>query len=390
MATVKRDYYEVLGVRRDASPDDLKRAYRKLAMEYHPDRNQGDKGAEERFKEVGEAYSVLSDPQKRQRYDTFGHTGQQMPDFGPFSFDSAFDLFDMFFGGGRRSGRAAGPRRGADLRMAVDITFEESVFGAKRTVEVPRADTCPECAGSGAAPGITPATCPDCGGSGQVRRAMQSIFGQVVNLTACPRCHGEGRLVDHPCTRCRGRGLVEERKTIEVSIPAGVDSDVQVRVGGEGEAGPRGGPHGDLYLSFRIAPHPQLIRRGQDLVYELPVTVTQAVLGDHITVPTVNGETVVDVAGGHPAGPGHQDRRPRRAPPPHRTAGRPGLHRPGGGSCPPLGPGTQAVRGAGRPGRQAGRGQARLLRPPARLLRARGVTVPSPILDPSGQAVAAG
>ena len=294
MATVKRDYYEVLGVQRDASPEDLKRAYRKLAMEYHPDRNQGDKAAEERFKEVGEAYSVLSDPQKRQRYDAYGHAGQQMPDFGPFSFDSAFDLFDMFFGGGRRPARAAGPQRGADLRMAVDITFEESVFGAKRTVEVPRADTCPECAGNGAAPGTTPATCPDCGGSGQVRRAMQSIFGQVVNVTACPRCHGEGKLVDHPCPRCRGRGLVEERKTIEVSIPAGVDGDVQVRVSGEGEAGPRGGPHGDLYLSFRVAPHPQLIRRGQDLVYELPVTVTQAVLGDRITVPTVNGETVVD------------------------------------------------------------------------------------------------
>jgi molecular chaperone DnaJ len=298
MATVKRDYYEVLGVSRSAGADELKRAYRKLAMEYHPDRNQGDKAAEERFKEVGEAYSVLSDPQKRQRYDAFGHSGQQMPDFGPFSFDSAFDLFDMFFGGGRRSGRGSGPQRGADLRMTVDISFEESVFGAKRTVEVPRAATCTECAGNGAAAGTTPRSCPDCGGSGQVRRAVQSIFGQMVNLTSCPRCHGEGMLVDQPCSRCRGRGLIEERKTIEVSIPPGVDADVQVRVAGEGEAGPRGGPHGDLYLGFRVAPHPQLIRRGQDLVFELPVSVTQAVLGDRITVPTVNGETQVEVPAG--------------------------------------------------------------------------------------------
>ncbi len=298
MATVKRDYYEVLGVQRNAEPEELKRAYRKLAMQYHPDRNPGDKAAEERFKEVGEAYSVLSDPEKRRRYDAFGHAGQQMPDFGNFSFNSAFDLFDMFFGGGRRPSRRAGPQRGADLRMTVDITFEESVFGAKRTVEVPRASTCPDCSGSGAAPGTAPTTCPECGGSGQVRRAMQSIFGQVVNLSACPRCHGEGRVVDKPCPRCRGKGLVDERKTLDVTIPAGVDGDVQVRVAGEGEAGPHGGPPGDLYLGFRVAQHPQLVRRGQDLLYELAITVPQAVLGDHITVPTVQGEAVVEVAPG--------------------------------------------------------------------------------------------
>ena len=282
MATIKRDYYEVLGVQRGATPEELKKSYRKLAMQYHPDRNQGDKVAEERFKEVGEAYSVLSDPQKRQRYDAFGHAGQQAPDFGPFSFDSAFDLFDMFFGGaGRRGARRGGPQRGADLRMVVDITFQESVFGAKRTVEVPRAGTCA-----------------DCGGSGQVRRAVQSIFGQMVNVTACPRCHGEGRIIDTPCPHCRGHGRVDERKTLEVSIPAGVDGDVQVRVPGEGEAGPRGGPPGDLFIGFRVAPHPDLVRRGQDLLYELPISVTQAVLGDSITVPTVDGEAVVEVPAG--------------------------------------------------------------------------------------------
>jgi molecular chaperone DnaJ len=298
MATAKRDYYEVLGVQRRAGAEELKRAYRKLAMQYHPDRNHGDKDAEERFKEVGEAYSVLSDPEKRRRYDTYGHAGDQMPDFGSFSFDSAFDLFDMFFGGGRRTTRRAGPQRGSDLRMSVDISFDESIFGAKRTVEVPRAASCPDCQGSGAAAGTAATSCPDCGGAGQVRRTMQSIFGQVVSATPCPRCRGEGRIIESPCPRCRGRGLVEERKTIEVSIPPGVDTDVQVRVGGEGEAGPRGGPPGDLYISFRIAPHPLLVRRGQDILYELPINVPQAVLGDRISVPTVDGEATVEVPPG--------------------------------------------------------------------------------------------
>ena len=255
MATVKRDYYEVLGVERAASGAELKTAYRKLAMEFHPDRNQGDKQAEERFKEVGEAYSVLSDPQKRQRYDAFGHAANGMPDLGGFSFDSAFDLFDMFFGGGGRR-RQTGPQPGADLRMNVDISFEESVFGASRTVEVPRKGTCPDCSGSGAAPGTQAAQCPDCGGSGQVRRSVQSIFGQMVNVSACPRCHGEGRIVEQPCPTCRGQGRVDERQKLDITIPPGVDEDVTLRYAGQGEAGPRGGHRGDLYVGFRIAPHP--------------------------------------------------------------------------------------------------------------------------------------
>jgi molecular chaperone DnaJ len=295
----KRDYYEVLGVARTCSAEELKRAYRKLAMQYHPDRNQGDKSAEERFKEVGEAYAVLSDPEKRQRYDAFGHAGDQVPDFGGFSFESAFDLFDMFFGGSARGRRGrTGPQRGSDLRMNVEIAFEEAVHGATRTIEVPRADTCPVCKGSGSEAGHSAVTCPQCSGSGQVRRAVQSIFGQVVNVSACPRCHGEGRIVEHPCAQCRGAGRVEARKTLEVQIPAGVDEDMQVRVAGEGEAGPRGGPPGDLYLAFRIKPHQHLERRGLDLVYELPVSVPQAVLGDRITVPTVDGEHTVDLPAG--------------------------------------------------------------------------------------------
>lgn len=299
MATTKRDYYEVLGVAKDATPEELKKAYRKLAMQYHPDRNPGDHSAEEKFKEIGEAYSILSDADKRQRYDTYGHAGQQMPDFGSFSFDSAFDLFDMFFGGGaRRGGRTRGPQRGSDLRMTIDLKFEEAVFGAKRTVEVPRAGTCPDCNGSGAAAGTAHSTCPDCGGAGQIRRSVQSIFGQMVNVVVCPRCEGQGEIIDTPCTKCGGRGRVQEKKTIEVAIPAGVDEDVNVRVAGEGEAGLKGGPYGDLFIGFRIESHTHLIRHGQNLIYELAVSVPQAVLGDKITVPTVDGETTIDLPPG--------------------------------------------------------------------------------------------
>src|ERR1700680_4762403 len=189
MATIKRDYYEVLGVQRDCTPEQLKVAYRKLAMEFHPDRNNGDKAAEEKFKEVGEAYSVLSDPQKRQRYDGLGHGADgAQPDFGNFSCDSPFAVFDMFFGGGGRRRSQTGPQRGDDLRMNIEVTFEEAVFGAKRTVEVPRATQCAECGGSGARPGTSATQCATCGGAGQVRRQMQSIFGQVTNVTTCPAC----------------------------------------------------------------------------------------------------------------------------------------------------------------------------------------------------------
>lgn len=299
MATTKRDYYEVLGVSRGCSQEELKRAYRKLAMQYHPDRNNGDKAAEERFKEIGEAYAVLSDPGKRQRYDAYGHAPEGMPpDFGNFTFDSAFDLFDMFFGGGGRRRGGTGPQRGNDLRMDVELSFEEAVFGSKRTIEVPRATPCSECAGSGARAGTQATQCPTCHGAGQVRRSMQSIFGQVMSTGTCPTCRGEGRVVHDPCPRCHGQGRVEMRHTVEVTIPAGVDEDVTLRLSGEGEVGPRGGAAGDLYVGFRVKPHPQLVRRGQDILYELPVTVTQAVLGDNIVVPTVDGERPVELPAG--------------------------------------------------------------------------------------------
>jgi len=297
MATAKRDYYEVLGVTRNAGPDELKRAYRKLAMKYHPDRNNGDKAAEEHFKEVGEAYSVLSDPDRRQRYDSFGHAAEGFPEAG-FSFDSAFDLFDMFFGGQQRRRGRTGPQHGADLRMSVDITFEEAVFGGTRTIEVPRAGTCEECGGSGARAGSQAIPCVQCGGAGQVRRTMQTVFGQMASVGTCPRCHGEGRVIPDPCPRCRGQGRVEVRHTVEVTIPAGVDEDVSLRLAGEGEVGPRGGPSGDLYLGFRIKAHSQLVRHGQDILLELPVNVSQAVLGDTISVATVEGPRDVQVPPG--------------------------------------------------------------------------------------------
>lgn len=298
MATAKRDYYEVLGVERRCTPEELKKAYRKLAMQYHPDRNPGDPQAEERFKEVGEAYAVLSDTQKRQQYDAFGHSMNGAPDFGAgFGFESAFDLFDMFFGGGRRRART-GPQRGADLRMTVDITLREAVYGATRVIEIPRRDTCPKCDGSGAEPGTSTSTCPQCNGAGQVRRSVQSIFGPVVNVSTCPRCHGEGRVIESLCTQCRGDGLVQTMKRREAQIPPGVDEDIQVRLAGEGEAGPRGGPRGDLFLAFRVEPHPSLVRRGQDLIYELPISVPQAVLGDEIAVPTIDGDHRLQVPAG--------------------------------------------------------------------------------------------
>ncbi len=299
MPKTQRDYYEVLGVGRGADPAELKRAYRKLAMRYHPDRNPGDASAEERFKEVGEAYAVLSDPEKRQRYDTFGHAGAGMPDLGGFGFQSAFDLFDMFFGqgAGGRQGRS-GPPRGADLRLAVTISFEDAIRGVSRTFDVRKPVVCDACEGRGAAPGTRADICPECQGAGQVRRVRQSLLGQMVQVQPCPRCHGEGQVIASPCTACRGAGVVDAQRSIEVSIPAGVDNEMQVRVPGEGAAAPRGGTSGDLFLAITVRPHELLERRGLTLLYECPVTISQAALGDTITVPTVDGPRPVELRPG--------------------------------------------------------------------------------------------
>ncbi|HYS28284.1 MAG TPA: molecular chaperone DnaJ [Candidatus Limnocylindria bacterium] len=295
---IKKDYYDVLGVGRAATQEEIKRAYRKLALQSHPDRHPNDPVAEARFKEINEAYEVLSDGDKRQRYDTFGHAATQgMPGFDFGGFGGVNEIFEMFFG--ERAGRArTGPRPGADLRMDVAISFEEAAFGVERDLTIPRGQACATCKGTGAEAGTSPKTCPDCRGTGQVRRATQSIFGQIVNVTNCPRCRGEGSIIEKPCRDCDGRGQVPGEKTVRVKIPAGVDTGSQMRLSGEGEPGPRGGPSGDLYLEIAVKPHSVLRRNGTDVIYELPISVAQAALGDRIEVPTIDGPSSVTVAPG--------------------------------------------------------------------------------------------
>lgn len=298
---VRRDYYEVLGVARQASAEELKRAFRKIAMDSHPDRNPDDPAAAARFKEASEAYAVLSDPNRRRSYDMFGHAatdfgGGPAVDFTDMPFG---DLFETFFGGGM-GGRARRERstRGDDLRYDMTITFEEAFTGIEKHIEVPRAVTCERCTGSGAEPGTGVETCGTCGGSGQIRRAQQSIFGSVVTATTCPTCGGGGRLLKSPCTECRGQGRVDKTRRLAVKIPAGVDSGSQIRLSGEGEAGIRGGQPGDLYVVLRVKAHPQLARRDKDVIYELRVNMMQAALGDRIEVPTLEGAVEIDIPPG--------------------------------------------------------------------------------------------
>jgi len=295
---IKRDYYEVLGVGRSATQEEIKRAYRKLALQHHPDRNPNNAVAEARFKEINEAYEVLSDDGKRQRYDTFGHAGAQgTPGFDFGGFGGVNDIFEMFFGAAGARQRT-GPRAGPDLRLDLAITFEEAAFGVERELTIPRAQACSTCRGSGAEAGTSPKTCPQCRGTGQVRRASQSIFGQIVNVAACPTCRGEGTVIEKPCRDCGGRGQVPGEKTVRVKIPAGVDTGSQIRLAGEGEPGPRGGPAGDLYLEITVKAHPTLRRHGTDVIYELPVSVAQAALGDRVEVPTIDGPSEITIPAG--------------------------------------------------------------------------------------------
>ncbi len=297
---VKRDYYEVLGVARQASPEELKRAFRKIAMDSHPDRNPGDDAAAARFKEASEAYSVLSDPERRRSYDLFGHSafgaGGPAVDFSDMPFA---DIFDTFFGGGfgARSRRQAS-NRGDDLRYDMTITFEESFTGVEKEVEVTRPVTCEHCSGSGAEPGSGQDTCPGCGGSGEIRRAAQSFFGQVVTRAVCPTCNGAGRILKNPCSECHGQGRVQKAKRLAIRVPPGVDMGSQIRVSGEGEAGLRGGPPGDLYVVLRVKAHPQLARHEQDIIFELRVNIVQAALGDRIEIPTIEGPVEIAIPAG--------------------------------------------------------------------------------------------
>ena len=298
MATT-RDYYDILEVQRGASAEEIKRSYRKLAMQYHPDRNPGNATADAQFRELNEAYGVLSDPGKRNQYDTFGRAGGGAAGFADAFSGAGFgDIFDMFFGnqGGTRA--RTGPRRGNDLRYSLRLTFKEAVFGVQKDIDVPRHDSCATCSGSGAAPGSSPLRCPECNGQGQVRRMSRSIFGQVVNVITCPRCQGEGEVVESPCTTCRGSGRTEVRKRLRVNVPAGVDDGDQVRLNNEGEVGNRGGGHGDLYVAITVEPYPELRRNGRDVYFDLGVSFAQAALGDTIEVPTVDGPVQLEVPGG--------------------------------------------------------------------------------------------
>jgi molecular chaperone DnaJ len=296
---VKRDYYEVLGVDRRCSAEELKVAFRKIAMDSHPDRHPNDAVAHDRFKEASEAYAVLSDPERRRSYDLFGHSAVGAAPAVDFSDMPFADIFDTFFGGGFGArARRERSNRGDDLRYDLAITFEESFTGVEKQIEVPRLATCERCSGSGAEPGTGQETCPGCSGSGQIRRSAQSFFGQVVTTTTCPTCGGAGRLLKNPCAECRGQGRVRKSRQLAVKIPAGVDTGSQIRISGEGEAGVRGGASGDLYVVLRVKPHSQLARHEQDIVYELRVNMVQAALGDRIEIPTLEGLVEIAIPAG--------------------------------------------------------------------------------------------
>ena len=299
MATTERDLYETLGVQRGASDADIKRAFRKLAQQWHPDVNT-EPAAQERFKEINEAYQILSDPDRRQRYDTFGRAGVDgaggagFEGFGGFS-----DIFDAFFGGAAGGGARRGrPQPGADLRYDLRITFDEAVRGVEKEIEFRVLGRCDTCSGSGAKPGTDAVTCPQCEGRGEVRSVRQTMLGQMVNVSACPRCRGEGRIVETPCETCQGDGRTERKQALRVTIPAGIDEGHQIRLTGEGEVGPRGGPPGSLYVAVHVAPHPTLKRDGTELYYEVPISIAQAALGTRISVPTVDGDEEVEIKAG--------------------------------------------------------------------------------------------
>ena len=301
MATTERDLYEVLGVDRRASDAEIKRAFRKLAQQWHPDVSK-DPAAEARFKEASEAYQILSDPDRRQRYDTFGRAGVEgafgaggFEGFGGFS-----DIFDAFFGGatGAGSARRGRPQPGSDLRYDLRITLEEAVRGTEKEIEFRSLGRCETCSGTGAKPGTEPTICPQCEGRGEVRSVRQTMLGQMVNVSACPRCRGEGKIIETPCETCRGDGRTERKRTLRVTIPAGIDEGHQIRLTNEGEVGPRGGAAGSLYVAVHVAPHPTLKRDGTELFYETRISIAQAALGTTLTVPTIEGTEEVEVKPG--------------------------------------------------------------------------------------------
>ena len=309
----KRDYYEVLGIQKGASEDEIKKAYKKLARKYHPDMNPGDKEAEEKFKEVNEANEVLSDPEKKARYDQFGFAGVD-PNYGAgagggaygggFDFGDLGDIFGSFFGGGfggqRRNPNA--PQRGESIRASVSISFTEAAFGCEKSVTIERSEQCPTCKGSGCAPGTTPEICPDCHGSGTVQTRRQTPMGVFASNGPCRKCGGTGRLIHQPCSDCRGSGTVRKRRTIKVNIPAGIDHGQTISLRGQGGAGKNGGPAGDLLITVMVQPHEIFRRDGVDVFCEAPITFTQAALGAELEIPTIDGKVKYSIPEGTQTG----------------------------------------------------------------------------------------
>lgn len=300
-----RDYYDVLGIARNASKDDVKTAFRKLARQYHPDVSQ-EADAEEKFKEINEAYEVLSDDQKRQRYDRFGHAGVQgNAGFGGAAGAAGFeDIFEDFFSSfvGRQNGRRRGPRPGGDIRVDVTIDFEEAAFGVEKEIDYFRLEECEECHGSGAREGSAPITCPECNGSGETRQVRQTFVGSVVRVTTCPRCGGKGHIVEDPCTNCDGSGRKRKQATVSVPIPGGVSDGLRMKIPNEGDVGENGAPTGDLYVVIHVKEHEYFKRRESDIILDLPINVAQAALGDKIMVPTLDGEVEMTIPQGTQTG----------------------------------------------------------------------------------------
>jgi len=300
---VKRDYYEVLGINRNATTAKIKNAFRKLAFKYHPDHNRED-GAEDKFKEINEAYQVLCDPDKRAAYDQFGHSASEGAfgqGFQGFDFGGFGDIFDAFFGRTTTSARQT-PQRGADLQQSLTITLEEAAFGIEKEINILRTEYCSVCKGTGSQPDKQPSRCQECNGSGQVRRTQQSIFGRFTNVATCPACHGEGSIITDPCPQCRGSGKEKHKRSVSVKIPAGVDNSSRIRLSGEGDAGIRGGPPGNLYLDLSIKQHELFERDGDDIFYKLPVNFAQAALGTEIEVPTLENNIKLKVPAGSQTG----------------------------------------------------------------------------------------
>ena len=317
----KRDYYEVLGLQKGAGDDEIKKAYRRLAKEWHPDMHPDNKEeAEAHFKEIGEAYGVLSDPEKRSRYDQFGFAGVD-PSYGAGAGGAGFggfgggfggfddidlgDLFGSIFGGGTRSGgsrSANAPRRGENVRVGIELTFEEAAFGCTKEIPVSRIENCPECGGSGSEKGTTPEVCSRCGGSGTVRVQSRTAFGVMSTTSACPECSGSGRIVHNPCPKCRGKGAVRKNTTVKVDIPAGIDDGQTISVRGSGHRGTNGGPAGDLLVTVGVLEHSQFERDGFDVYYNMPITFTQAALGDSVEVPTLDGKVKYTIPEGTQTG----------------------------------------------------------------------------------------